>query len=63
MVCYNIALVEYIKRLLQEKGLGIGTNGIDVCHFYELCARTLEEVVHFENEDADYYGLVTQEAL
>jgi len=63
VVCYNIALVEYIKRLLQEKGLGIGTNGIKVCHFYELCARILEETVHFENEDADYYGLVTQESL
>jgi len=62
-VCYNIALVEYIKRLLQEKGLGIGKNGIEVCHFYELCARIMEETVHFENEDADYYGLVTQETL
>ncbi|MFO7739623.1 MAG: 3'-5' exonuclease [Desulfatiglandaceae bacterium] len=62
-VCYNIALVGYLKRLVQEKGLGIGTNGIDVCHFYELCARILGEPVHYENEEAEYYELVTQEAL
>jgi hypothetical protein len=62
-VCYNIALVGYLKRLIQEKGLGIGTNGIDVCHFYELCARILGEPVHYENEESEYYDLVTQEAL
>ena len=63
LVCYNIALVGYLKRLIQEKGLGIGTNGIDVCHFFELCARILGEPVHYENEESEYYGLVTQEAL
>jgi hypothetical protein len=63
LVCYNIALVGYLKRLLQEKGLGIGTNGIEVCHFYELCSRILGEPVHFENEDSEYYDLVTQETL
>ncbi len=63
LVCYNIALVGYLRRLIQEKGLGIGSNGIELCHFYELCARILGEVVHYENEDADYYDLVSQEAL
>jgi len=63
LVCYNIALVGYLKRLLQEKGLGIGKNGIEVCHFYELCAWILGETVHFENEDSDYYGLVTRETF
>ena len=61
--CYNIALVGYLKRLIQEKGLGIGTTGIDVCHFYELCARILGEPVHYENEEPEYYDLVTQETL
>jgi hypothetical protein len=63
LVCYNIALVGYLRRLLQEKGLGIGTNGIEVCHFYELCTRILGEPVHFENEDSEYFDLVTQETL
>jgi hypothetical protein len=61
--CYNIALVGFLKRLIQEKGLGIGTNGIEVCHFFELCARILGEPIHYENEESEYYDLVTQEAL
>ena len=61
--CYNIALVGYLKRLIQEKGVGIGTNGIEVCHFYELCALILGEPVHYENEESEYYDLVTQETL
>jgi len=63
LTCYNIALIGYLKRLIQEKGLGIGTNGIEVCHFYELCARVLGEPIHYENEESEYYELVTQEAL
>ncbi|MCJ7595468.1 MAG: AAA family ATPase, partial [Desulfobacterales bacterium] len=63
LVCYNIALVGYLKRLLQDKGLGIGSNGVEVYHFYELCARILEETVRFENEDSEYYDLVTQETF
>ena len=63
LACYNIALVGYLKRLLQEKGLGIGPGGIEVYHFYELCARILGEDVHFENEESEYYDLVTQETL
>ena len=63
IVCFNIALVSYLRRLIQEKGLGTGDNGIHVLHFYALCARILEEPIHFENEDSDYYDLVTREAL
>jgi len=49
--------------LIQEKGLGIGENGIEVYHFYELCSQILGESVHYENEDSEYYDLVTQETL
>jgi hypothetical protein len=63
LVCYNIALVGYLRRLIQEKELDIGSNGIELCHFYELCAQILGEVVHYENEDSDYYDLVTRKAL
>ena len=38
-ICYNIALVSYLKRLLQEKKIGVGENGVLVLHFFELCSR------------------------
>ena len=63
LVCFNIALVSHLKRLIQEKGLGTAGNGIEVCHYYELCSQVLEEPVHYENEEPEYYELVTQEAL
>jgi superfamily I DNA and RNA helicase len=62
-VCYNITLVNYIKRLLGEKNIPLGENGVTVKHFYELCADIIGERVTYENEDADYYQLVCQEAL
>jgi hypothetical protein len=48
---------------LTRKGLDIGTAGIEVCHFFELCSRILGEPVHYENEEAEYYDLVIQETL
>lgn len=63
LVCFNIALVSYLKRLVQEKGVGIGAGGIHVSHFYEICSQVLDEPVHYENEDSDYYELVTQEVM
>jgi superfamily I DNA and RNA helicase len=62
-VCYNIMLVNYIKRLLGEKNVPLGENGVTVKHFYELCADIIDEKVTYENEDSDYYQLVCQEAL
>lgn len=62
-VCYNIALVSYLRRLLQEKGIGLGEGGVQVCHFYELCSGILGEKIHYENEDSDYYELTISEAL
>ena len=62
-ICYNIALVSYLKRLLQEKKIGVGENGVHVLHFFQLCSRVLEEPVHYENEDNDYYDLVIAETL
>jgi len=63
LVCFNIALVSYLKRLIQEKGVGFQKNGTEVCHYYELCSQVIGESVHYENEEPDYYDLVTQEAL
>ena len=63
LVCYNIALVSYLKRLIQGKGIGIGEDGIHVYHLFELCSRVLQEPIQYENEQADYYDLVIEEAL
>jgi hypothetical protein len=63
LVCFNIALVSYLKRLIQEKGLGVGDGGISVYHFYELCSQILKEPIHYENEESDYYDVVMQQAL
>jgi hypothetical protein len=63
LVCFNIALVSYLKRLVQEKAIGTGDGGIQVSHFFELCSRVLGESVRFENETSEYYDLVTQETL
>jgi hypothetical protein len=62
-VCYNITLVNYVKRILSAKGVPIGESGVKVCHFYELCSEIIGESVAFENEAAEYYEIVTQEAL
>jgi hypothetical protein len=61
--CFNIALVNHVKRLLHTRGVGTGPGGVEVHHLYDVCARVLGEDVPFENEDQDYYDLVLQEAL
>ncbi len=62
-LCRNIALVGYVKRLLSEKGVGLGVGGVEVCHFYEFCSKVLGEEIRCEGEDEDYYALVVDEAL
>jgi len=62
-VCYNIALASYIKRLVQEQGLGVGPGAIRVHHFYELCSALLGEKLEYEGQRADYYALIVAECL
>lgn len=62
-VCYNITLVNYIKRLLADKGVPIGENGVRVRHFYHLCSEIIGEDVAYENETSEYYEMVDQEVL
>jgi len=61
--CFNIALVNHAKRLLHTRGVGTGPGGVEVHHFYDVCARVLGEDVQFEKESREYYDLVLQEAL
>jgi hypothetical protein len=63
LVCYNIALASYLKRLLIEKGLGLEKGGVEVYHFFELCSAILGEKIEFDNPDSEYYQLVIQAAL
>ncbi len=63
LVCYNIALVNYLKRLIQEQGKGIENDGIEVFHFFELCSKILGKPVRYENEDRSYYDAVIRECL
>jgi superfamily I DNA and RNA helicase len=62
-VCFNITLVNYIKRLLANKQVPLGENGVRMMHFFELCSEIVGQEVAYEKEDADYYELVVQEAL
>ena len=62
-VCYNITLVNYIKRLLADKEVPLGENGVRVLHFYQLCSEIIGEDVAYENESSEYYELIDQEAL
>jgi len=62
-VCYNITLVNYIRRLLSGKGVPIGPNGIDVMHFYELCSRITGDKIEYEKESLEYYNIVVSLAL
>jgi len=62
-VCYNITLVNYIRRLLGNKKIPLGENGVEVMHFFELCSRITGENVHYEKEDKAYYETVIELAL
>jgi len=62
-VCYNITLVNYVRRILAGKGLPLGDAGVTVCHFYELCSWITGESIPYEKEDNAFYETVTQMAL
>lgn len=62
-VCSNIALVNYIKRLLSEKGVGIGPGAVEVYHFFDLCSKVLGEIIQSEKESAEYKLSIIEKAL
>jgi hypothetical protein len=62
-VCYNITLVNYIKRLLSEKKVPMGESGVEVLHFFELCSKILDQEIAYEKEELAYYDLIVQETL
>jgi len=62
-LCYNVTLVNYVRRLLSDKHVTLGENGIDVLHFFQLCSRITGEQIPYEKEDSEFYDLVISEAL
>ena len=62
-VCYNITLVNYIRRLLADKHVPLGKDGVEVCHFFQLCAKITGEDVPYEKADLEYYEMVIQDTL
>jgi superfamily I DNA and RNA helicase len=61
--CYNITLVNYIKRLLTRKGVALGPGGVEVYPFHELCSMILGEKIEYEKEGTDYYQFIEEETL
>ncbi|HPL67595.1 MAG TPA: 3'-5' exonuclease [Smithellaceae bacterium] len=62
-VCYNITLVNYIRRLLADKHVPLGKDGVEVCHFFQLCAKITGEDIPYEKADSEYYEMVIQDTL
>lgn len=62
-VCYNITLVNYIRRLLADKHAPLGDNGVEILHFFELCAKITGEKIPYEKADSEYYDMIIQDTL
>jgi Superfamily I DNA and RNA helicases len=63
LVCFNMTLVHYLKRLLSQYGAPLGSKGIRVVHFYDFCRTLVKETIAFEKEEGEYYQLVCDAAL
>lgn len=63
ILCYNLTLVHYLKRLLALHQAPLGRRGLRIMHFYEFCCDILNEPLNYEKEEANYYQLVAQMAL
>lgn len=56
-LCFNLSLVNYLCRLLSDKAVPLGKDGVEVLPVYDLAARILGAHVE-EKENADYYRTV-----
>lgn len=63
MVCYNIALVSYLRRIIRDMDLPAEGKVIEVCHFFEVCSKILGEPIRYENRESPYYDGVIRETL
>lgn len=60
LICFNLTLVHYLKRLLAGQRASLGRTGILVTHFYSFCHSLLAEPLAYEKEEGAYYKLVVQ---
>ena len=61
-LCFNLSLAGYIRRMLAERALPLGTDGVEVMPVFDLMARILGDKVE-EKENADYYRTVQAMAV
>lgn len=65
LLCYNLALASFLKRLVQEQGVATGKNGAQVWHFFELCSRVTGQTVEYDYKPSDeafqYYQYIVEE--
>jgi len=59
-VCYNLTLINYVKRLFLNKNIPLGKDGVEVYGFYDLCGEILDEEVDHQNSDNKYYETITE---
>jgi hypothetical protein len=59
-VCYNLTLINYVKRLFLNKNVPLGKNGVEVHGFYDLCGEILDEKVDHQNPDDKYYETIIE---
>lgn len=65
LLCYNLALASFLKRLVQEQGVAIGKRGAQVWHFFELCSQVTGQTVEYDYKPADeafqYYQYIVED--
>ncbi|HYD48563.1 MAG TPA: 3'-5' exonuclease [Terriglobales bacterium] len=65
LLSYNLALTSFLKRLVQEQDIPLRDGGVQVHHFFELCARLTGEKIEYDYKPADrafeYYQYVLEE--
>lgn len=62
IICFNLTLVHYLKRLLAEHHAPMGRDAIHVMHFYSFCHSLIDIPLQYEANDTSYYDLVIQMA-
>jgi len=62
-VCFNITLVDFLKRLLVKQRVRLGIGRVEVYHFYQLCSKIMGEGVQYNETESEYYDMVVTEAL
>jgi hypothetical protein len=63
VLCYNLTLSNYLRRLVFDKGVSMGDGGVEVWSFYEFCGHILKEPVDHNIHDESYYHAALEQAM